>query len=119
MTAATGFARAVIDEEALPEVTGIAIRIHVVPQRGAADLNGITEDAFDFSGQSLALRLRQFSGRFSRSDAGMEQGFARVNIAYADDMRRVHDEDLRGYFAATTAAIQMRPVEVLGERFWA
>src|SRR5690606_36602210 len=90
-----------INEEFLLEVTRFAIPTDEIPQRGAATLDSLGQDALDSLGQRYVARLGNRAGSASRVDAGGKQGFAGVNVADADHHGVIHDELLDRHALAT------------------
>src|SRR5690606_38991455 len=106
-----------IGRELLFEVAGRAIGADEVAQRGAAAGDGGRED--------FLRRLRQQHVAFPRNpaclaprrDAGAEQAFGGVDVAYADDHALVHQEGLDRRGAPAAAFEQILAVELLRQRF--
>src|SRR5262245_51146379 len=84
------FARAPVCIELLVEVTRRTVGREEVAQCRAATRDGVGEDAFHFGGELRIAFARHLACRSAWIDAGGEQGFARVDIADADDHGVVH-----------------------------
>lgn len=74
-------ATATVDKQFLLEIPRLPIATNEIAQRGAAALDGGSEDAFDLDRQLQVTRPGNALGFAARIDAGGEQRFGRVDIA--------------------------------------
>ncbi len=118
-TAQAGFATAAIDEIGLLEVARLALAIHEIPQGTATSGNGSDQGVLYRGRQQGATRLRQTAGGETRIDAGVKQGFVRVDIADADDLMGIHEQVFDGRCPTIALLIQTGPIEIGSERFHA
>ena len=108
--------RSLVDVELLAEVTRIAIGADIVPQRRTAHLDRKIEHRLDRAYQARKLRSLQPPCNAAWIDPGTEQGFARVDVADADDDLAVQQQLLDGDTSPAGHALEIFGVEARIER---
>src|SRR5580704_5246867 len=82
---AAGLIGALIDEELLAEVSGIALRIHIVAQRRAAHTDGLFQHFANGGDQPRGFIALEAAALPTRPDAGLEQHFTGVDVPDSGD----------------------------------
>ena len=107
--AGAGFGLAVVDAVDFLEVAWVSVGVAVVAEGAAAVVDGAVQDFFDRPRKAADLLTAEAVGGSSRVDAGIEQGFIRVDVADAGEEFLIEQ---RGFDGAP------RLFQQRGECFW-
>ena len=108
----------VVDKELLLKVSRLSILIEEVSEGCATLGDGFGEYAAYFVGKLFQSWFGDSSSLPARVDTAAEQGFACVDIAYADDDLAIHDVLLDAGFPPPAGFMQIVGVEVVAQWLW-
>ena len=101
----------------LLEIAGLSCAIDEVAQAASTKVDGCGQGGADFFDQTFTARQAQLSGGKLRFDAGMKQGFIRVDISYPNHDVIVHDALLDSDATSTRCLIKIVRIEAMLKRF--
>jgi hypothetical protein len=96
---AAGLAGAGVDVVMELEEAGYAVGIHVVGDGGAAQLDGFAQDFLQGFAEAGQFGAGETSGLAEGTDAGVEESFISVDVAYSVEKRLVEQGGFDGGFA--------------------
>ncbi len=114
---AAGLALAGVDQVLELEEAGDAVRVDVVGDGGAAELDGAVKHGLKRGVEAAELGAGEAGGLTARADAGASKGLVGVDVADAVEKRLVEQGGLDGGFAAAEESGEVGGGN--GERFLA
>ena len=96
---AAWFAGAQVDAVLQLEESTRAVGVDIIGDRGAAQSDGMLQDAAEGPAQTLELGTGESTGRPAWTDAGMEEAFVGIDVAHSGEKRLVEKGGLDGELA--------------------
>lgn len=91
-----GLAGAEVDAMLQLEESADAVRIHIIGYRGTAEADGVLKHGLQSEAQALELSAGESTGAAAGTDAGAEEAFIGINVAYAGEQGLVEQSRLDG-----------------------
>jgi len=117
LAAMAGLVRAAVNIQGLLEISGQAIGILEVSQRGPAGTDGALQRFADRFGQKHAFAAGQAAGSALRPYPRQKQRLVGVDVAHPGNDPAVQEKIAHCQLAASRDPVKMLAIEVTGQRF--